>query len=143
MLLNPHARLSGYQSYFLTVEACSVPVLQRTYLQNAFRYHFHRCVRCHCSRYAIQTNTFNAKEDQRASLTHPAMTVTSPSKNDDVNLSKSPKVEWDSVSSDPSSFSIYLVNMNGYPNVHKLVAENVKASDGSYTLHDISGVDNG
>lgn len=74
---------------------------------------------------------------------HPALTVTSPSKNDDVNLSKSPKVEWDSVSSDPSSFSIYLVNMNGYPNVHKLVAEDVKASDGSYNLHDVSGVDNG
>ena len=46
-------------------------------------------------------------------------------------------------SSDPSSFSIYLVNMSGYPNVHKLVAENVKTSDGSYTLDGVSGVDNG
>lgn len=46
-------------------------------------------------------------------------------------------------SSDPSSFDIYLVNMNGYPNVNKLVAENVQTSDGSYTLKDLAGVDNG
>jgi len=46
-------------------------------------------------------------------------------------------------SSDPSSFDIYLVNMNGYPNVNKLVAENVKTSDGSYILKDLAGVDNG
>ena len=45
--------------------------------------------------------------------------------------------------SDPSSFSIYLVNMHGYPNVHKLVAENVKTSDGSYTMDNISGIDKG
>lgn len=46
-------------------------------------------------------------------------------------------------SSDPSSFDIYLVNMNGYPNVNKLVAENVKTSDNSYTLKDLAGIDNG
>lgn len=46
-------------------------------------------------------------------------------------------------SSDPSSFDIYLVNMHGYPNVNKLVAENVKTSDNSYTLKDLAGIDNG
>ena len=38
-----------------------------------------------------------AIENKEAKLIHPALTVTSPSKNDDVNLSKSPKIEWDSV----------------------------------------------
>ncbi|BCR92662.1 GPI anchored serine-threonine rich family protein [Aspergillus chevalieri] len=72
-----------------------------------------------------------------------ALSITSPEKHDDVDLSKSTTIEWDSVSSDPSSFDIYLVNMNGYPNVNKLVAENVKTSDGSYILKDLAGVDNG
>ena len=50
---------------------------------------------------------------------------------------------WYLYRSDPSSFSIYLVNMHGYPNVHKLVADDVKTSDGSYTMDDISGIDKG
>ncbi|EYE95128.1 GPI anchored serine-threonine rich family protein, partial [Aspergillus ruber CBS 135680] len=72
-----------------------------------------------------------------------ALSITSPEKHDDVDLSKSTTIEWNSVSSDPSSFDIYLVNMNGYPNVNKLVAENVKTSDNSYTLKDLAGIDNG
>jgi hypothetical protein len=48
----------------------------------------------------------------------------------------------DKHSSDPSSFDIYLVKMNSYPPVNKLVAENVKTSDGSYTIDGVS-VDSG
>lgn len=46
-------------------------------------------------------------------------------------------------SSDPSSFSIRLVNMNNYPNTNTLVAENVKADEGSYILDDFAGIDSG
>lgn len=44
----------------------------------------------------------------------------------------------DKHSSDPSSFDIYLVKMNSYPPVNQLVAENVKTSDGSYTIDGLS-----
>ncbi|GIJ86642.1 hypothetical protein Asppvi_005534 [Aspergillus pseudoviridinutans] len=71
-----------------------------------------------------------------------ALSITSPQKDQDVNLSEKTKVEWSSVSSDPSSFDIYLVKMNSYPPVNKLVAENVKTSDGSYTIDGVS-VDSG
>lgn len=33
--------------------------------------------------------------------------------------------------------------MHGYPNVHKLIADDVKTSDGSYTMDNISGIDKG
>ncbi|KAF7178091.1 hypothetical protein CNMCM7691_006749 [Aspergillus felis] len=71
-----------------------------------------------------------------------ALSITSPQKDQDVNLSEKTKVQWSSVSSDPSSFDIYLVKMNSYPPVNKLVAENVKTSDGSYTIDGVS-VDSG
>ncbi|KAI9926873.1 hypothetical protein AWENTII_011511 [Aspergillus wentii] len=72
-----------------------------------------------------------------------AVSVTSPTKNEDVDLSNGVTIKWSSVSSDPSSFSIYLVNMNSYPNVDKLIADDVKTSDGSYTIDSLSGIDNG
>lgn len=56
-----------------------------------------------------------------------------------VNMSKKNKVN--KVCS--SDFSILLVNMSNYPNINKLVAENVKADEGSYTLDDVAGVDSG
>ncbi|RHZ70160.1 hypothetical protein CDV55_102331 [Aspergillus turcosus] len=71
-----------------------------------------------------------------------ALQITSPKKDQDVDLSKKTTVEWSSVSSDPSSFDIYLVKMNSYPPVNQLVAENVKTSDGSYTIDGLSA-DNG
>ncbi|RHZ66737.1 GPI anchored serine-threonine rich family protein [Aspergillus thermomutatus] len=71
-----------------------------------------------------------------------ALSITSPKKDQDVDLSEKTTVEWSSVSSDPSSFDIYLVKMNSYPPVNKLVAENVKTSDGSYTIDGLS-VDSG
>ncbi|EAW16821.1 GPI anchored serine-threonine rich family protein [Aspergillus fischeri NRRL 181] len=67
-----------------------------------------------------------------------ALSITSPKKDQDVDLSEKTTVEWSSVSSDPSSFDIYLVKMNSYPPVNKLVAENVKTSDGSYTIDGLS-----
>lgn len=51
-------------------------------------------------------------------------------------------VPTDKHSSDPSSFDIYLVKMNSYPPVNKLVAENVKTTEGSYTIDGVSA-DNG
>ncbi|KAF4222827.1 hypothetical protein CNMCM8980_004580 [Aspergillus fumigatiaffinis] len=71
-----------------------------------------------------------------------ALSITSPKKDQDVDLTEKTTVEWSSVSSDPSSFDIYLVKMNSYPPVNKLVAENVKTSDGSYTIDGVS-VDSG
>ncbi|EDP53569.1 hypothetical protein KXX16_009189 [Aspergillus fumigatus] len=71
-----------------------------------------------------------------------ALSITSPKKDQDVDLSEKTTVEWSSVSSDPSSFDIYLVKMNSYPPVNKLVAENVKTSEGSYTIDGVSA-DNG
>ncbi|GFF43055.1 UPF0619 GPI-anchored membrane protein AFUA_3G00880 [Aspergillus lentulus] len=67
-----------------------------------------------------------------------ALSITSPKKDQDVDLSEKTTVEWSSVSSDPSSFDIYLVKMNSYPPVNQLVAENVKTSDGSYTIDGLS-----
>ncbi|KAH1320627.1 hypothetical protein KXV73_009072 [Aspergillus fumigatus] len=71
-----------------------------------------------------------------------ALSITSPKKDQDVDLSEKTTIEWSSVSSDPSSFDIYLVKMNSYPPVNKLVAENVKTSEGSYTIDGVSA-DNG
>ncbi|KAH1316253.1 hypothetical protein KXV58_007576 [Aspergillus fumigatus] len=71
-----------------------------------------------------------------------ALSITSPKKDQDVDLSEKTTVEWSSVSSDPSSFDIYLVKMNSYPPVNKLVAENVKTTEGSYTIDGVSA-DNG
>ncbi|GIK05450.1 hypothetical protein Aspvir_009560 [Aspergillus viridinutans] len=67
-----------------------------------------------------------------------ALSITSPKKDQDVDLSEKTTVEWSSVSSDPSTFDIYLVKMNSYPPVNKLIAENVKTSDGSYTIDGLS-----
>ncbi|KAF7157800.1 hypothetical protein CNMCM6106_003929 [Aspergillus hiratsukae] len=71
-----------------------------------------------------------------------ALQITSPTKDQDVDLSQKTTVEWSSVSSDPSTFDIYLVKMNSYPPANQLVAENVKTSDGSYTIDGLS-TDNG
>lgn len=91
-----------------------------------------------------------------------ALSITSPKKGEDVDLTQDVKIEWSAVkyvhlrvkwnreyeidhihSTDPSTFDIYLVNMNVYPNVNQLVASNVKASDGSYTFKGTTGITTG
>ncbi|GKZ21930.1 hypothetical protein AbraIFM66951_007301 [Aspergillus brasiliensis] len=72
-----------------------------------------------------------------------ALEVTSPKKGEDVDLSGSFTVTWDSVSTDPSTFDLYLVNNAVYPSVEKKVASNVDTSKGSYTVSGLSGVTDG
>ncbi|KAL7651845.1 hypothetical protein ACMYSQ_009176 [Aspergillus niger] len=72
-----------------------------------------------------------------------ALEVTSPKKGEDVDLSSSFTVTWDSVSTDPTTFDLYLVNNAVYPTVEKKVASDVETSKGSYTVSDLSGVTDG
>ncbi|OJI98834.1 hypothetical protein ASPVEDRAFT_38329 [Aspergillus versicolor CBS 583.65] len=72
-----------------------------------------------------------------------ALSVTEPKKGAEVDPSDSFTVKWDSVSTDPSSFDIYLVNNAVYPSVDKKIASDVDASDGSYTVDGLSGLTDG
>ncbi|RAL02186.1 GPI anchored serine-threonine rich family protein, partial [Aspergillus ibericus CBS 121593] len=72
-----------------------------------------------------------------------ALEVTSPTKGEDVDLSKSFTVKWDSVSTDPSTFDLYLVNNAVYPTVEQKIASDVDTSSGSYTVSGLSGVSDG
>ncbi|BCR98680.1 GPI anchored serine-threonine rich family protein [Aspergillus luchuensis] len=72
-----------------------------------------------------------------------ALEVTSPKKGEDVDLSSSFTVTWDTVSTDPSTFDLYLVNNAVYPTVEKKVASDVDTSKGSYTVSGLSGVTDG
>ncbi|OJJ45448.1 hypothetical protein ASPZODRAFT_69800 [Penicilliopsis zonata CBS 506.65] len=70
-----------------------------------------------------------------------ALEVTYPTEGADINLSKDVTIKWTSVSSDPTSFAIHLVNENTYPNVDDVVASDVNTSAGSYTMKGISAAD--
>ncbi|OJJ64730.1 hypothetical protein ASPSYDRAFT_140063 [Aspergillus sydowii CBS 593.65] len=72
-----------------------------------------------------------------------ALSVTEPKKGAEIDPSDSFTVKWDSVSTDPASFDIYLVNKAIYPSVEKKVASDVDTSDGSYTVDGLSGVTDG
>ncbi|KAL4862850.1 Ser-Thr-rich glycosyl-phosphatidyl-inositol-anchored membrane family-domain-containing protein [Aspergillus spectabilis] len=72
-----------------------------------------------------------------------ALSVTEPKKNVEINPSDSFTVKWDSVSTDPSSFDLYLVNNAVYPPVDKKIASDIDTSDGSYTVDSISGLKDG
>ncbi|KAL5049097.1 Ser-Thr-rich glycosyl-phosphatidyl-inositol-anchored membrane family-domain-containing protein [Aspergillus fruticulosus] len=72
-----------------------------------------------------------------------ALQVTQPEKGAEIDPSSSFTVKWDSVSTDPSSFDLYLVNNAVYPNVEKKIASDVDTSDGSYTVDGVSGLENG
>ncbi|KAI9369675.1 Ser-Thr-rich glycosyl-phosphatidyl-inositol-anchored membrane family-domain-containing protein [Aspergillus egyptiacus] len=71
-----------------------------------------------------------------------ALQVTQPEKGAEIDPSSSFTVKWDSVSTDPSSFNLYLVNNAVYPSVEKKIASDVDTSDGSYTVDGISGLEN-
>ncbi|KAL4878775.1 Ser-Thr-rich glycosyl-phosphatidyl-inositol-anchored membrane family-domain-containing protein [Aspergillus karnatakaensis] len=72
-----------------------------------------------------------------------ALSVTEPKKNVEIDPSNSFTVKWDSVSTDPSSFDLYLVNNAVYPPVDKKIATDVDTADGSYTIDGISGLTDG
>ncbi|KAB8070317.1 Ser-Thr-rich glycosyl-phosphatidyl-inositol-anchored membrane family-domain-containing protein [Aspergillus leporis] len=72
-----------------------------------------------------------------------ALQVTSPKKGDDVDLSDSFTVKWDSVDTDPSSFDLYIVNNAVYPNVEQKIASDVDTTKGSYSVSGLSGLTDG
>ncbi|KAL3472472.1 Ser-Thr-rich glycosyl-phosphatidyl-inositol-anchored membrane family-domain-containing protein [Aspergillus californicus] len=72
-----------------------------------------------------------------------ALSVTEPKKNAEIDPSDSFTVKWDSVSTDPTSFDLYLVNNNVYPPVDEKIASDIDTSDGSYTVDGISDLTNG
>ncbi|KAK2055983.1 hypothetical protein LY76DRAFT_647974 [Colletotrichum caudatum] len=65
-----------------------------------------------------------------------AVKVTEPAKGDDWDLSKTNEITWQTVSSDPSSFEIVIVNQASYPGVSQTIAK-VNAADGKYELKDL------
>ncbi|KXH45587.1 developmentally Regulated MAPK Interacting protein [Colletotrichum salicis] len=62
-----------------------------------------------------------------------AVKVTKPAKGDDWDLSKTNEITWETVSSDPKSFEIIIVNQASYPGVSETIAT-VQAADGKYEL---------
>ncbi|KAJ0419930.1 Ser-Thr-rich glycosyl-phosphatidyl-inositol-anchored membrane family-domain-containing protein [Aspergillus carlsbadensis] len=76
-------------------------------------------------------------------VTAGALKVTEPKKNVEVDPSSSFTVKWDSVSTDPSTFDLYLVNNAVYPPVDKKIATDIDTSDGSYTVDSIAGLTDG
>jgi hypothetical protein len=66
-----------------------------------------------------------------------AITVTSPVKGAEWDLSKDNKITWDSVSTDPSTINIVLVNMAVNPSVSLTIANNIPVSQGSYDLKNL------
>ncbi|PWY91961.1 threonine rich protein [Aspergillus sclerotioniger CBS 115572] len=68
-----------------------------------------------------------------------ALTITQPRANDQVDFSKPYTIKWTTVASDPSNFTLMLVNMNSQPNVSKKIAD-VKTSDNEYTVDKVTGI---
>ncbi|KAK1656504.1 hypothetical protein BDP81DRAFT_364646 [Colletotrichum phormii] len=64
-----------------------------------------------------------------------AVKVTKPAKGDDWDLSKTNEITWETVSSDPKSFEIIIVNQASFPGVSETIAT-VQAADGKYELKD-------
>ncbi|OHW91284.1 extracellular conserved serine-rich protein [Colletotrichum incanum] len=65
-----------------------------------------------------------------------AVKVTKPAKGDDWEISSTNEITWETVSSDPKSFEIVIVNQSSYPGVSETIAK-VNAADGKYTLKDV------
>jgi Ser-Thr-rich glycosyl-phosphatidyl-inositol-anchored membrane family len=68
-----------------------------------------------------------------------ALQVTAPAEGSTIDLSKDYKIEWASVSSDPTSFNIVITNMNVNPSVRIPIASNVETSAGSFDVSSVSG----
>ncbi|KAL9113960.1 MAG: hypothetical protein Q9227_002094 [Pyrenula ochraceoflavens] len=69
-----------------------------------------------------------------------ALQVTGPAQGSSLDLSKDNKITWSSVSSDPSSFEIQIVNQQVNPPVTQTIAQNVQTSSGSYDLKSVSNI---
>ncbi|KAI3394590.1 hypothetical protein diail_2513 [Diaporthe ilicicola] len=63
-----------------------------------------------------------------------ALKVTSPDSGSIWTTGEKQTIKWDTVSSDESSFNIYLSNMASYPPTNILLASDVSSSDGSYDV---------
>lgn len=72
-----------------------------------------------------------------------ALQVTAPAQGSALDLSKDNKITWASVSSDPTSFEIQLVNNAVNPSVAITIAPNVQTSAGSYDLKSVNGANPG
>jgi hypothetical protein len=59
--------------------------------------------------------------------------VTSPTKDEKLDFSKSIQIKWSSVSTDASTFNLVLIDQSNV-NSPIPISDNVKTSDGSYTL---------
>ncbi|KAL1969976.1 hypothetical protein VTN77DRAFT_6381 [Rasamsonia byssochlamydoides] len=66
-----------------------------------------------------------------------ALQIVYPVQGSELDLTKQNTISWISVSTDPSSFDIYVVNENVYPTVNQKVATNVQTSKGSYVIDNI------
>ncbi|THC88341.1 hypothetical protein EYZ11_012211 [Aspergillus tanneri] len=71
-----------------------------------------------------------------------ALTLSSPKAQDKVDLSKPFTIKWKSVQSDPSKFTINLVNTNG-SSANKEIAKDITSSDGTYTVDKVWGIPKG
>jgi len=64
-----------------------------------------------------------------------ALTITDPGQNTVWDSStQSQTVSWNSVATDPTNFTVLLVNMQSYPNINTTLKENVLTSSGSTTV---------
>ncbi|KKK13925.1 hypothetical protein ARAM_001526 [Aspergillus rambellii] len=72
-----------------------------------------------------------------------ALSVVEPKEGADIDASDSFTVKWTSVSTDPSSFDLYIVNNAVYPPVETKIASDVETSEGSYTVDNVSGITKG
>jgi len=68
-----------------------------------------------------------------------AVTVTSPDNTTTWNDSGSNTIKWTSVSTDPSTLNIVLINNAVFPNTQTTIASNVQTSLGSYTVNSLTG----
>ncbi|KAJ5196102.1 hypothetical protein N7449_006581 [Penicillium cf. viridicatum] len=73
------------------------------------------------------------------------LTVTSPRIGEKIDPDLPLTIKWQAVTTDPETFSIELVNQNVYPPTTTIVADDIDASKGSYTVKakTFTDVDNG
>ncbi|KAJ6072976.1 hypothetical protein N7467_011061 [Penicillium canescens] len=62
------------------------------------------------------------------------LVVTSPRIGEKIDPDRPLTIKWQSVQTDPDTFTIELVNQNVYPSTTEIVAEDVDSSKGSYTV---------
>jgi hypothetical protein len=63
-----------------------------------------------------------------------AIEFTSPAYNSTLEKGQSYSVKWDSVDTDPTTFSIYLVNFVDWPPFYTQLASDVETSTGEYEV---------